>query len=140
MSSYVKASVLALLIPLLGLCHCSAPRPLRSSPPRIYIASDTIRVGVGEQFQISLPSLAGAGYSWLPEEQSLRLMSYDSSYYQSALETPFAPTAAAEKTPEEVLVFTALKPGNDKLKLLLIRPWETRAVDSISQTIIITKY
>jgi predicted secreted protein len=86
---------------------------------------DAINVTAGENFTIKLPSNAGStGFAWWTQFDTEYLSLVDSSE-QSSNEEPGMVGVPGEK----LFVFSAKKPGNTDVIMLLLRPWENGTVE-----------
>jgi len=123
---------LVLLLSQLLRCTATAPSYLRSYA---LAEEDTIRVEVGEYFEVKLPSFIGAGYLWKLPDPGSALLILDSTFRRGEALTPFEPAPA----PKEVFVFTARQTGTEHLKMYLARPWEVVPTDSAEWTVIVAE-
>lgn len=87
------------------------------------MTSDTITVTVGDEFTISLESMATAGYLWKIDSLPDAIQSLGSQPETSTDEKPGDPTI-------QVFRFRALKAGEHAIMFMLARPWENKAIES----------
>ena len=85
--------------------------------------SDTITVTVGDEFTISLESMATAGYLWKIDSLPDAIQSLGSRHETSSDKKPGDPTI-------QVFRFQALKAGEHAITFSLARPWENKAIES----------
>lgn len=122
----MKTCFLVLLCFLICLCcACSANKGTFGGPQnpgaqtvREFIdPAQTVTVGAGERFVITLGSNATTGYSWQAPERT-SVVSLTSHRYE-------APASSLAGAPgKEHFEFTARSPGKESLVFHYLRPWE----------------
>ena len=87
------------------------------------MSSDSVAVGLGEDFEIRLQSNPSAGYVWEPDSLPRGI---ELSWSESV------PPGAGERPGDagtQVFRFTSSEPGDTTLSFVLKRPWESEVVD-----------
>jgi inhibitor of cysteine peptidase len=91
-----------------------------------------IKVTVGQEFKVSLPSNATTGYRWqfvkTPDEKALKLLREDYEHPESNL------VGAGGK---QTWTFRALAYGKTTLELGYVRPWETNSPPAQSTNFVV---
>ena len=93
------------------------------------MSGDTVTVEVDEEFTISLPSIATAGYVWKVESLSdaVQLLG-------TATEKPDSERKPGDST-VQIFRFRAREPGDHEIKFVLGRPWENKPIESRTLTV-----
>ncbi len=91
-----------------------------------------IKVTVGQEFKITVPSNPTTGYRWqfakAPDEKTLKLLREDYEHPKSNL---------AGAGGKQVWTFKALAYGKTTLELNYIRPWETNSPPAESTNFVV---
>jgi predicted secreted protein len=93
---------------------------------------DMITVAMGDEFTISLESIATAGYVWRVEflPDAFQLLGAETG-------KPAEDAKPGDST-GQIFRFGALKTGEHKIKFTLGRPWENKAIESKTVTVTVT--
>lgn len=93
------------------------------------MSTDSINMAVDEEFTISLPSIATAGYLWkvdsLPD--AIQLLKMENA-------KPAADAKPGDAT-NQIFRFRAQKTGEHKITFVLARPWENKPIQSRTVTV-----
>ena len=93
------------------------------------MSMDMITVAMGDEFTISLTSIATAGYVWKVESlpDAIQLVGTETG------------KSAGDGTPgdsiDQIFRFRAQKTGEYKISFMLGRPWENKAIETKTVTV-----
>lgn len=88
------------------------------------MSTDTITVAMGEEFTVSLRSIATAGYLWKIESLPNAI-----EFLRTENEKPAADAKPGNAT-TQILRFRAKEAGEHKITFILARPWENKAIEA----------
>ena len=93
---------------------------------------DMITVAMGDEFTISLTSIATAGYVWKFESlpDAIQLLGKETG-------KPAGDAKPGDST-DQIFRFRANKAGEHKIKFTLGRPWENKAIETKTVTVNVT--
>lgn len=93
---------------------------------------DSITVAANDEFTISLPSIATAGYLWKVEAlpSAIQLLGTENEKTGS--------DAKPGDATNQIFRFRPQKTGEYKIKFALGRPWEDKAIESRTVTVKVT--
>jgi predicted secreted protein len=95
---------------------------------------DTLTVAVNEEFTISLKSIATAGYLWKVESLPDAIQ-----FLGTENEKPAGDVKPGDST-GQIFRFRADKTGEHKIKFVLGRPWEKKAIETKTVNVKVTKW
>jgi len=84
-----------------------------------------IEVSVGETFDIALPTIAAAGYSWRLQKSRER-----DEHVELVTETWDSPSRGVGNTSQQHFRFRAIAPGTISLQFAHGRSWETKPIET----------
>ena len=144
MSTTSRAAFPLLALLLAGACsrQSPAPPPGESTPPKEEAArmiraepGKPVQVKPGEQFEVVLASNMTTGYQWQLADSAMGgIVALVSSTY-----TPDpAPPGVAGSGGNERWVFRGAKPGEARVSMVYVRPWEQGAAPAESASFQVT--
>jgi inhibitor of cysteine peptidase len=109
-----KWTVLLFLLPLLAVCS----RPPQAVTVTEQDAGNQIELEEGDTLEVRLEGIPGTGFTWEVEAGELAILRQEGeAEFESDSELVGAPATI-------VLRFTAIKAGEEALRLVYHRPWE----------------
>ena len=88
------------------------------------MSTDSIAVARGEEFTISLRSIATAGYLWKIESLPGAI-----EFLRTENEKPAADTKPGNAT-DQIFRFRGKEAGKYRIAFVMARPWENKAIES----------